>query len=430
MPPTLEELLTLDRELIWHPYTQHGLTPDVLPVSRAQGAYLELSTGEKLLDGISSWWVNLHGHAHPLIAQAIAEQAKKLEHVLFAGFTHEPAILLAQKLTSHPALRAARLSRVFFSDNGSTAVEAALKIAYQFFRNQKHPRRGRFLALRDAYHGDTLGAMAVGEPEGFHSSFRKLMPPVDFFAPGKIEELERLLSERAEDYAALIVEPLLQGAGGMKQHSAEFLDECVRLCRKAGILVIFDEVFTGFYRTGRCFAFEHARETPDLICLSKGITGGFLPLGATLATPALFEGFSSREMREAFLHGHSYTANPLACAAAVASWRILHEESTLKKIQAISLITEKRIQSLSQNPRVKRAVSLGTIGAIELDLKIDYFSAGKSIWKEVFNRARARGVLLRPLGNVLYTVPPYCVQEDEMEKIYGVFEEILEAFAS
>ncbi len=401
---TLEER---DASVIWHPYSQHGLKYPILPVVSAQGAYLYLEDGRKILDGISSWWVNLHGHAHPRIARAIAAQCEKMEHVIFAGFTHEPAVKLAETI-----MGGTHFARAFYSDNGSTAVEVALKIAYQYHLNRGDTKRQKFLALRHSYHGDTLGAMAVGEPDGYHAHFRSLLPRVDFVEPCDLGALKDLGS-----YAAFIFEPMVQGAGGMRMYPASYLREAIGMCRSHGVLTIGDEVFTGFFRTGTCFAYEYLGIAPDLLCLSKGITGGFLPLAMTLATESIFEVFCSQDMRQAFLHGHSYTANPVACAAALESWSILHSEECQARLTVIQAITRERIK------RFKKARCIGTIGAVEMQGEHrSYLNAPPAL---LARQALARGVLLRPLGDVIYTVPPYCVTDQELHLIYDVIEEML-----
>jgi adenosylmethionine-8-amino-7-oxononanoate aminotransferase len=409
-----------DASRIWHPYTQHALGKAILPVAAGKGAWLELEGGQKVLDAISSWWVNIHGHGRAEIVEAITAQAARLEHVIFAGFTHEPAARLAEILVTEARRAGARVERVFYSDNGSTAVEVALKMAYQFHRNRGENGRTGFIALRGSYHGDTLGAMAACDPEGFHATFKALLPPVEFTEPGDIEGLRALIGRVGGRTAAMIVEPLVQGAEGMRMYSSEYLRAAAAICRDAGILFICDEVFTGFYRTGTCFAFEQAGIEPDLICLSKGITGGFLPLAVTLATGDIFGAFESPEVRKAFLHGHSYTANPIACAAALASWKLIASPECQERIRAICQRTLARIDSFSRNGH--RARALGTIGAVELGGGGDYFARQS---RDVSREALAAGVLLRPLGNVLYAVPPYVVTDAELDRIYDVMESFL-----
>lgn len=422
-------ILERDQKVLWHPYTQHGLDPKLLSVQSASGATLTLSHGQRVIDAISSWWVNLHGHAHPQIVAAMAQQAANLDHVLFAGCTHEPAVLLAELLLKAAQCRGAEVTRAFFSDNGSTAVEVALKMAFQFFKNQNgfSGKRNRFLALHHSYHGDTFGTMAVSEPSGFHEKFQSLFPgAVDFIEPENFDDLKRLVVNHHDEYAAFIFEPMVQGASGMRMYSKEFLWEAASLCEKNHIFLICDEVFTGFYRTGKCFAFEHSGIKPNFICLSKGLTGGVLPLALTLVTEPIYKGFIAKDMASAFLHGHSYTANPIACAVALASWKLLHESSCQKRIMKIAELTEKYIHQLTSHPRVKAGRSLGTIGAIEVRGWDTYLGEKSTLLREkIINFSVQNGVLLRPLGEVLYAVPPYCVSDQELEQIYSVMEKIL-----
>lgn len=420
-------LLEKDRTFVWHPYTQHGMKISPLDVQSAQGAYLYLTDGRKILDAISSWWVNIHGHCHPQIVESISQQAKQLDHVLFAGATHDPAVELAEILIRGLQERKINLSRVFYSDNGSTAVEVALKMSYQFHHNRGDRSRKRFIALRNSYHGDTLGTMAVGEPEGFHRQYQPLLTQHDFIETESsgIQTLEKLLDSRPCPYSAVIVEPMVQGAGGMKMISARFLGEVATVSKARGVHLICDEVFTGFYRTGKCFAIEHAGVSPDFLCLSKGITGGCLPLAATVTSEEIYSAFLSSELRHAFLHGHSYTANPIACAAAIASWKLLHEPESQERIRLISDSTAAHVERLAKLPNVAAARSLGTIGAVEIKAKngdsSGYFS---EMGPKLFEAALARGVLLRPLGNVLYSVPPYCINETELSLIYSTMAEL------
>lgn len=432
------DLRERDSRVLWHPYTQHGLGHAVLPVRSAQGALLRLEALEgkqgsrQVIDAISSWWVNLHGHSHPRLVEAIRAQAARLEHVLFAGFTHEPAVELAELLTEYPPLKKAGLSRVFYSDNGSTAVEVALKMAYQYPLNQGKAAKPRFLAVSGAYHGDTLGAMAVGEPDGFHQRFRPLLPQVDFVRAGDVDHLRELVELNPGAYAAWIFEPLVQGAAGMRMIDPGFFNQAAKICRENGILLICDEIFTGFFRTGRCFAFEYLDLQPDFVCLSKGITGGFLPLSVTLTTEALYGAFCSPEIRDAFLHGHSYTANPIACAVAIESWKMLHTSECQSQIERITRTTKECIDALRGHSRVAEGRSLGTIGAIDVKDVGNYFSSsssqgGSKTWSvRVKERSIEKGVLLRPLGNVLYAVPPYCITDSDLQDVYQVMQEVIE----
>ncbi len=349
---------------LWHPFTQEGADPPPLTVCRAKGVYLETQDGRRILDAISSWWVNIHGHSHPAIAQAVAEQAARLEHVLFAGFSHEPAEELAVRLAK---IVPAPLRHVFFSDDGSTAVEVALKLALQYWANCGRPKKRRIVALEHAYHGDTVGAMSVSDDSPFTTPFDSLRVPVLRTHSAScahcpvgltratchiecLNKLERLLSEQGDDIAAVIVEPLLQGAGGMIVHPEQFLSGVRRLTAAHDVLLIADEVLTGFGRTGRMFACERASVAPDLMCVAKGLTGGFLPLAATFATDRVHEAFSGGDRARAFFHGHSYTANPIACAAANASLQIFESEPVFDRIAAIEKVHAARLPAFASHP--------------------------------------------------------------------------------
>jgi len=398
---------------IWHPYTQEALDGPPIRIERGEGAYLYTADGRRLLDGISSWWVNLHGHAHPLIAEAIARQARKLEQVIFAGFTHEPAEELAARLS---AILPPVLSRVFFSDNGSTAVEVALKIAVQFWHNKGRPGKKRIIALDHAYHGDTIGAMSVSADSPFTAPFEALRFPV--LRTGTVEQLEQMLKERTHEAAAVIVEPLIQGAGGMLVHSVEFL-KCIReLCARYEVLLIADEVFTGFGRTGRMFACDLAGVVPDLMCLSKGLTGGFLPLAATVCREEIYQAFYSHDRSHTFFHGHSYSGNPLGCAAAIASLKIFESEPVFERIAAIGRIHGERLDALKTHPAVSGVRNLGTVAALELRVEDGGYLS--DIRAGLYSFFIDNGILLRPLGNVVYVVPPYVVSPDELHRLYDV----------
>ncbi len=420
---------------IWHPFTIIKDSPEPLKVKRGMGAYLELEDGRVIMDCISSWWVNMHGHSHPGIAKAIYEQAKTLEHVIFAGFTHDPAEQLAEMITGKLPRN---LNRLFYSDNGSTAVEVAMKMAYQHWKNLGEERK-TFICFDGAYHGDTLGAMSVGERSLFTEVFKELMFDVEVIPfpetwigdneraskeDAVIEQLESLLDENPDKYAGILMEPLIQGAGGMRMCSEEFLQKIHWVNRQFDVLLIFDEVMTGFGRTGDYFACLKAQVEPDIICLSKGISGGFMPLAATVCSDDIYNSFNSSEPVKTFWHGHSYTGNPLGCAAGVASWKLLEEnESVFKNMEQIHLKNFERIKS---HPRISRLRVKGSISAF------DIVEGGEVGWeegylnpisKELRKRALDMGYLIRPLGNVLYLMPPYCVSEEEID---GVYDAILE----
>ncbi|MEZ4587119.1 MAG: adenosylmethionine--8-amino-7-oxononanoate transaminase [Gemmatimonadales bacterium] len=411
----------LDRAHVWHPYTQHATAGDPIAIARASGAYLYDPTGRPILDAISSWWVTLHGHAHPVIAEAIAEQARTLDQVIFAGCTHEPAARLASELAGRLP---AGLERIFFSDDGSTAVEVALKIALQYWRNRGTPRR-RVAALEHAYHGDTFGAMSASGRGLFTAAFDQQLFAVDRLpaADGEVETaLERLLADGGSDLAAVIVEPRLQGAGGMRVWSAESLRAVRRLTREHGVLLIADEVLTGFGRTGPLFATGGAEVVPDLICLSKGLTGGLLPLGVTAATNELFEAFAGADRRLTLFHGHSFTANPLACAAGRASLALL-DEACAGRRAAIERAHRAGLARLDGHPRVRRPRVLGTMAAFDLDGGRGYLDP---VGPRLTRFALDAGVLLRPLGDVVYLLPPYCVTPEELDSVYGVVARFLD----
>lgn len=384
---------------IWHPFTNYSVGRHPIPIVRAKGAYLYAEDGKSYIDGISSWWVNLHGHCHPYIVQKIQNQAEVLEHVIFADFTHAPAIELASRLLS---LLPGSLSKIFFSDNGSTAVETALKIAFQYWHNQDIPKT-KVVCLKHSYHGDTFGAMSAAGRNKYNRPFWHNMFNVEQIEPHETKKLESILSQG--DVACFIFEPLIQGPGGMVIYPPEQLDDLLLCCKKHSVLTIADEVMTGFGRTGPLFACEHLTQTPDLICLSKGITGGFLPLGATACTDEIFHTFKQHP----FLHGHTYYANPIICQTALASLDLLLENGCYKQRQMISALHIAFCQKWASHPKLKRCESLGTI------LVLEYHSINR---EHLYDFFLSKGILLRPLGNVLYVMPPYCIQPYELQVIY------------
>ncbi len=414
-----------EKDHIWYPFTQHKIRKNNHKVIRGKGAFLYLESGKKVFDAISSWWVNLHGHGHPQIAKEIYSQALTLEHTILSGLNHDPAKKLSGKLIELTRKSGGDFEKVFFSDNGSTSVEVALKIAFQYSKN-KGTGRKKFLSLRGSYHGDTFGAMSVSDPDSFHKTFNELLFEVDFISPDNFEELSEIEKGTPQEYAAFIVEPLIQGAGGMSIYSEAFLREVRLFCTRNNILLIFDEVFTGLGRLGDMFAFSKASVIPDILCLSKGISGGFLPISTTLVCKKIFNEFLSDKIDHAFLHGHSYTGNPLAAAASLASLEILGTKECQNAILKIEEVTTRRIKRLSENVQVENARSIGTIGAINLKGKGGYFSSKFSY--DFFESALEKGVLLRPLGNVIYTVPPYCSRSEDLDYVYDVIEELVNEY--
>ena len=423
----------LDRQHVWHPFTQAQTAPDPIAITSAKGIRLYAEDGREFLDLISSWWVNLHGHAHPTIAAAIAKQAHTLEQVIFAGFTHQPAAQLAHELVQRLP---AGLTRVFFSDDGSTAVEVALKMALQYWRNQGEAQRTRFLAFEGGYHGDTVGAMSVGRGSDFFSTYGSMLFEVgllpypqtwdgDADVVSKEQEalavLDAYLAQHGETLAGVIIEPLVQGAAGMRMCRPEFLQQLAAKLRAAGILLIFDEVMTGFGRTGAMFAAIKAQVMPDLICLSKGLTAGFLPMSVTVASEAIYAAFLGENFDRALIHGHSFTANPLGCAAALASLQVFEDEQTLAKLPQIEAWHRQGLAQLAGHPAVQHVRVTGTIAAFDVvTADAGYTSAVGAKLKAFFHE---RGLLLRPLGNVIYLLPPYCVTQDELAMAYQTIGE-------
>jgi adenosylmethionine-8-amino-7-oxononanoate aminotransferase len=414
-----------DAKYVWHPFTQIQTEPTPLLISKAKDATLFSADGKQYLDCNSSWWVNVHGHGNEHIAKAIQTQFTSVDHIIFAGATHEKGIELSKRIVEKLNCD---LQKVFFSDNGSTAVEVAIKMCMQFWHNQGIIKT-RVLALEGAYHGDTFGAMSVGERDYFNAPFEPFFFNVDFLE-FPIEAKEKQLLEQAKtlfetgEFITLIVEPLIQGSAGMRFYSVSFLEELVKLAKTNHVLVIFDEIMTAWGRTGTLFAFEHTQVRPDIICLSKGLTGGVLPLGLTVTTNDIFDAFLSDERAKAFLHGHSFTGNPLACAAACASLDLFEKEGTWSKIKAIEIRNQLFLKKIENHSAISSVRVYGTI--LALDLKTEgpagYFA---KIRDTAYTFFLDNGLLLRPLGNVLFINPPYCLTESEQISIFEIIERFL-----
>lgn len=434
-----------DLAVLWHPCTQMREHPHALPlfpVQRGEGAWLVGFDGRRVLDGVSSWWTNLHGHAEPRIAAAIGRQAGTLEQVILAGCSHAPAVELAERLLAVAPCQAGRdpLAKVFYADNGSAGVEVALKMAFHWFHNRGVEGRTKFVALTGSYHGETLGALSVGDIPLYRRVYAPLLLETLFAASpdafGASDEAEAiacaeraadaladLLDAHAGEVCALIVEPLLQCAGGMRMHHPRYLQRARALCDAHGVFLIADEIATGFGRTGSLFACQQAGIQPDLLCLSKGLTGGFLPLCAVLATQAIYDGFLDDSRERAFLHSHSYSGNPLACAAALASLDILEGDDVLARNRATAAKMAALSAPLRAHPAVAEVRQTGMVVAIELHPETGNDEDGHAVeiagrrGLRMYRAALEAGVLLRPLGDVLYWMPPYCIDDAQLEQL-------------
>ncbi len=428
-----------DLAVLWHPCTQMREHPDtlpLLPIARGEGAWLIDHEGNRYLDAVSSWWTNLFGHSEPRIAAAIAAQATQLEQVMLAGFSHAPAVELAEQLLALAPRQDGRapLAKVFYADNGSAGVEVALKMAFHYFHNRGETRRTRFVALENGYHGETIGALAVGDIPLYRRVYAPLLcealfapsPDAYLAAPGQTarqradaaaDALADLFDRHPGEICAVILEPRLQCAGGMRMHDPAYLRRARELCDANGAFLIADEIATGFGRTGTLFACEQAGVMPDLLCLSKGLTGGFLPLSAVLATQHLYDAFLDDSRERAFLHSHSYTGNPLACAAALASLRIFQQDDVIARNRSTAETMRALSAPFNDHPHVADVRQAGMVVAFELTRGGDKrtpFAAGARVGLCAYRAALQRGVVLRPLGDVLYWMPPYCVDDDQL----------------
>lgn len=412
---------------IWHPFTQHALQKEMMEIATTEGAYLVTTDGRRILDGISSWWVITHGHRHPRIMAAIRAETERLDQIIFAGFTHAPAERLAERLVARAPQG---LAHVFFSDSGSTSVEVALKMALGFWRNRGEPR-GRMVVMEESYHGDTIGTMSVGARGVFNAAYEPLLFEVDripFPAEGREEEtLAALRAACARGPAAFIVEPLVLGAGGMLMYGPDVLKAMADICRAAGVLFIADEVMTGWGRTGSLFACEQAGVTPDIACYSKGLTGGAVPLAVTLCRREIFEAHYSEDRGRTFFHSSSYTANPIACAAALANLEVWDTEPVAERVASLCALQEELIAPFRDDGRFAHVRRAGTITALDLKARDAGYLAG--IGPRLYDFFLSRDLLLRPLGNTLYVMPPYCVARSDLEGAYDAIAAAADALA-
>jgi adenosylmethionine-8-amino-7-oxononanoate aminotransferase len=417
-----------DKAFVWHPFTHLKFAGEHIVIEKAEGAYYFDSNGNKLIDAISSWWVNLHGHCHPYISKKVSEQLHVFEHAIFSGFTHRPAVELAERLLNHLPKNQ---GKVFYSDNGSTAVEVALKMALQYWDN-KNEKRTKFIAFENAYHGDTFGGMSVGERNVFNKAFNKLLFDVIHLPlPDKsnIDKLKENLSQLIKDgdVAGFIFEPLIQGASGMLMYEASYLDDLLKICKENSVITIADEVMTGFGRTGKFFACDHLTVSPDIICMSKGLTGGYLPLGATSCANYIYEAFISDDKSRTFFHGHSYTANPTSCSAALASMDLMEDDKTWKNVERINSQHSQFLSKVESHPAISQVRLKGTIIAFELKTKegTHYLNTAAETITGFFMK---KNILLRPLGNVFYILPPYCISDEDLNYIYTAITEFLDNY--
>ncbi|MDO9186315.1 MAG: adenosylmethionine--8-amino-7-oxononanoate transaminase [Bacteroidia bacterium] len=414
-----------DKNVVWHPFTQLKNAPLPIGIVKGEGAYFFDEAGKRYIDGIASWWVNVHGHCHPYLTKKISEQLQTLEHTLFSGFTHEPAVQLAERLLKRLP---SNQSKIFYSDNGSTAVEVALKMAFQYWSNQSI-HKTKVIAFENGYHGDTFGGMSVGARNAFNLPFSKLLfdvihipVPVKGKEQGTLDALQTALQR--DDISSFIFEPLVQGAGGMVMYSPQVLDELIKCCKDKNVITIADEVMTGFGRTGNFFASDYLEQKPDIICMSKGLTGGVMPLGATACAQFIYDEFLSDDKMKTFYHGHSYTANPTACSAALASMDLFDNPEAFDNIKRIEQQHHLFLQKIRSHKALIDVRQLGTIIAFEIKTgeQTNYLN---SLAEHISQFFISRGIILRPLGNIIYILPPYCISNTDLEYIYNVTEEFL-----
>ena len=414
-----------DKIVIWHPFTQLKNAPLPIFIVRGEGSYFFDDQGKRYIDAIASWWVNIHGHCHPYLTRKITEQLQTLEHTLFSGFTHEPGVQLAERLLKRLP---SNQSKIFYSDDGSTAVEVALKMAFQFWSNQSITKT-KIIAFENGYHGDTFGGMSVGARNVFNLPFSKLLFDVIHISLPIIGKEQNCLSEmqnalQYDDVATFIFEPLVQGAGGMVMYSEKILDELIKQCNAKNVITIADEVMTGFARTGKFFASDYLENKPDIICMSKGLTGGVMPLGATSCSQFIYDAYISDDKMKTFFHGHSYTANPTACSAALASMDLFDNKVTFENIDRIIKHHNAFLQKIKFHKSLIEVRQIGTIIAFEIKTneQTHYLN---SMAEQVSDFFIKKGIILRPLGNIIYVLPPYCISNEDLRYIYSAIEEFL-----
>src|SRR5690606_19926018 len=421
----MENLTARDKKHLWHPLTQHKLSPDSLPIARAQGALLYDAAGKHYVDGISSWYTCVYGHCHPYILERVIAGMKQLDQVVFSGFTHEPAIRLSEELIK---VLPGNQQKLFFSDNGSTATEIGIKMALQYHHNKGDKDRKVLMAFEEGFHGDTFGAMSASGLSVYNGPFEEFFIEVERLPVPTLNNIEGLLmalEARLEqgDIAGFIYEPLVQGAAGMKMHDAQGLDRILALFREQGALTIADEVMTGFGKTGRLFASDHLEHRPDIICLSKALTAGLVPMGLTTCSEAVYAAFYSDDIAKGLFHGHTYSANPLACTAALAALELLQSAQIQEGIRNIEGWHRAFQREMDDHPKVSTTRTLGVIFALELKTEMERYGAKRS---KLYDHFMARGVYLRPLGNTIYILPPYIIEREQLEPIYDAVRSALD----
>lgn len=429
----MKSLTELDKQYIWHPFTKQNSPIPIIPIVKGAGTLLIDEAGKSYIDAISSWWVTIHGHSHPYIAERVFKQASTLEQVIFGGFTHPPAVELASRLIP---LLPGDFSRVFYSDNGSTATEVAIKMAVQYWWNLQNdsvkPRK-KLLAFHNSYHGDTFGAMSVSERSVFTQAFKDLLLEVEFIDVPDANNLPALLeyiAQQGSSIAAIIYEPLVQGAGGINMYQPEHLNVLLQACKEQGIIRIADEVMTGFGRTGKLFASEYMEEKPDIICLSKGLTAGTMALSITACSDKIYQAFVSDDAYKTFFHGHSFTANPIACTAACANLDLFERNNTMFAVQALEKqhhAFATKLLPYQEKGQIKNIRIRGTILAFEI-ISANGDNYLNEIGPKFTAMALEKGVYLRPLGNTAYIMPPYCITAEELQKVYATITEILDSW--
>ena len=415
-----------DSRHIWHPLTQHKTAQSPLGLVRAEGALLYDEQGQTYVDGIASWYTAMYGHCHPYIIEQVTGQMRQLDQVVFTGFTHEPAVKLSERLLE---ILPENQSRIFFNDNGSTSVEAAIKMALQYYHNQSESRNV-LIAFENGFHGDTFGAMSASGLSVYNGPFEQFFLKVDRIPPPTVDNTEEVISKLKQilergDSAAFLFEPLVQGAAGMKMHDKDGLDRLIALCKEAGVLCIADEVMTGFGKTGLNFASDHLTNKPDIICLSKALTAGLVPMGITSCSENVFNAFLSEKIEKGFFHAHTYSANPIACSAALAGLDLLKSDEVQQGMALIGEAHKVFANKLASKSKVNDVRQLGVILAFELDVPMErYGDMRNKLYTEFMNR----GVFLRPLGNTIYILPPYLIKKEELDRIYSAILEVIDLF--